>query len=319
MTIIAGSEQPRYVVTGTDVLDRESGRLAKFGNAGVAQLGADWLNGPDATPEDYVWSESVAPEKSKAEKARARRKYRALHAPGGSIAADDRVTVEDAPSNRAEVIVNPFRGAKHYKYDASGLPLIVRKTSRGQRVRIWRTPDGKWWREAGAIQVRKWDGEGKSTAGGERAFVLTLFKGANVADLEYLREYVDRARADRLVRPLWQRVHADWADRQTFHLGVSRPYSDPYVHSDKSPLIWFCDDIQCSAAWHEEGADHEHDEITNDDYTLTIWRGRHKKKWLLSVTVDSCGLNSRQAASLANDIQWMQQTCDKLNAPTVTA
>lgn len=47
----------RYVVDGTNIVDRETGRLAKFAHAGVAQIGADWLNGPDATPEDYEWTE----------------------------------------------------------------------------------------------------------------------------------------------------------------------------------------------------------------------------------------------------------------------
>lgn len=51
----------RYVVIGTDVRDRETGRHAKFQNAGVAQIGAAWLNGPDATPEDYEWSVPVFP------------------------------------------------------------------------------------------------------------------------------------------------------------------------------------------------------------------------------------------------------------------
>lgn len=50
--------EARYVVTGTNILDRETGLIAKFQNSGVAQLGADWLNGPDATPEDYVWTAS---------------------------------------------------------------------------------------------------------------------------------------------------------------------------------------------------------------------------------------------------------------------
>jgi hypothetical protein len=46
----------RYVVIGTDVFDREADRIARFQNAGVAQIGADWLNSPDATPEDYEWT-----------------------------------------------------------------------------------------------------------------------------------------------------------------------------------------------------------------------------------------------------------------------
>lgn len=45
----------RYIVIGTDVHDRQTGRIAKFQNAGVAQIGADWLNTPEATPEDYEW------------------------------------------------------------------------------------------------------------------------------------------------------------------------------------------------------------------------------------------------------------------------
>lgn len=45
----------RYVVEGTDVRDLEQGRRARFVHAEAAQLGADWLNGTDATPDDYEW------------------------------------------------------------------------------------------------------------------------------------------------------------------------------------------------------------------------------------------------------------------------
>lgn len=50
------SDGARYLVVGTDIHDRESGRVAKFQHAGVAQIGADWLNGPDGTPESYDWT-----------------------------------------------------------------------------------------------------------------------------------------------------------------------------------------------------------------------------------------------------------------------
>ncbi|MBO0979903.1 hypothetical protein [Microbacterium sp. SD291] len=49
-------ETPRYIVVATDVLDQETGLIAKFQHAEVARLGAEWLNTPDATPEDYEWT-----------------------------------------------------------------------------------------------------------------------------------------------------------------------------------------------------------------------------------------------------------------------
>lgn len=45
----------RYIVNGTDVHDSEAGQIAKFQHAGVAQIATDWLNTPEATPEDYEW------------------------------------------------------------------------------------------------------------------------------------------------------------------------------------------------------------------------------------------------------------------------
>lgn len=51
------TETERYIVDGTNVRDTMTGRIAKFEHTGVAQIGADWLNGPDATPEDYIWTE----------------------------------------------------------------------------------------------------------------------------------------------------------------------------------------------------------------------------------------------------------------------
>lgn len=46
----------RYIAQGTEVLDRETGRVAKFQHAQAAQIGAARLNTPDATPGDYEWT-----------------------------------------------------------------------------------------------------------------------------------------------------------------------------------------------------------------------------------------------------------------------
>lgn len=52
---------PRYVVVGTDIRDNATGRVARFQNKPIAQIGADWLNGPpDATPEDYTWTDGTS-------------------------------------------------------------------------------------------------------------------------------------------------------------------------------------------------------------------------------------------------------------------
>lgn len=61
MAIIAESPDrvERYTVEGTNILDRETWRIARFQNPGVAQIGADWLNGPEATPEDYEWTSAA--------------------------------------------------------------------------------------------------------------------------------------------------------------------------------------------------------------------------------------------------------------------
>lgn len=52
------SDTARYIVVGTNVYDREADRIARFQHAGTAEIGADWLNSPDATPEDYEWTEA---------------------------------------------------------------------------------------------------------------------------------------------------------------------------------------------------------------------------------------------------------------------
>lgn len=54
-SVTPATEKARYVVVGTGIHDRQADRIARFQNAGVAQIGADWLNGPDASPEDYEW------------------------------------------------------------------------------------------------------------------------------------------------------------------------------------------------------------------------------------------------------------------------
>lgn len=59
-SVSQGADNLRYIVIDTDVYDRETGMVAKFEHTGVAQIGADWLNGPDATPEDYEWVSAAA-------------------------------------------------------------------------------------------------------------------------------------------------------------------------------------------------------------------------------------------------------------------
>lgn len=46
----------RYIAQGTDILDRETSRVAKFQHTQAAQIGAAWMNTPDATPGDYEWT-----------------------------------------------------------------------------------------------------------------------------------------------------------------------------------------------------------------------------------------------------------------------
>lgn len=49
----------RYVVVDAEVRDLELGRIARFEHPEAARLGADWLNGPDATADDYAWIDQL--------------------------------------------------------------------------------------------------------------------------------------------------------------------------------------------------------------------------------------------------------------------
>lgn len=48
----------RYIALDADVYDEETGLIAGFPDAEQARFGAEWLNGPDATPGDYHWGKT---------------------------------------------------------------------------------------------------------------------------------------------------------------------------------------------------------------------------------------------------------------------
>lgn len=117
---------------------------------------------------------------------KATRKARAAAARPGTIAADHRIDIDDrivrnpsTPSREERSELPEPRLRRVVEDEVAHLPLFVRTTERN-RVRIWRSADGSWWRTGGSVRIQRWP-----TPDGERAFVVTLYKGANRGDIEW--------------------------------------------------------------------------------------------------------------------------------------
>jgi hypothetical protein len=239
------------------------------------------------------------------------------------VAADRRIIVEDAPSTSADVHSKSSmrstvsaRQARVAEDEFAHLPVLVRRSTAGARVRVWRTGDGQWWRQGGMVRVQKWPAEG-----GRRMFVVTLFKGANVADVRFLLDLVEWARHGEGFPEVWAPLEADWADDLTFSTGsASRSYTDPYTHLDNSPDAVACEEPLCPSTWHSEYEDHVLDEAYRQSESAS-WEIRIRRPaegsvpWSVSVHVVDFDGSPTQVAELVNDLQWMQAECDRANMP----
>lgn len=249
--------------------------------------------------EDSVWSKAT-------------RHARARAARRGTVAADHRIAIKDTPDRTATVhrrptapAPDPTPRAQRFAADVARLPLVIRRTSIGNRTHVWRTADGLWWRKGGLIQIRP-------GALGERAFVLTLFKGANASDVKFLLRIIADARAG-IGLDLWMRVTAPWADDQTFLFDSSRLYEDPHTHIDTSSRALVCDEPRCVHQWHDYPL-HELDSAEGDGYSITVSRYGKAKDWHVDVDVNGCEFSPTELARFINDLQWMRTECERVNS-----
>ena len=251
---------------------------------------------------------------------KATRHARAKVARRGTVAADRRIVIEDVPTvatiatGRKLKSATPPRDLRALGEELQSIPVVVRRTSVGRRARVWRTANGEPWRQGGIVQLRKW-----APAGGERRFVVTLFKGANVDDVEFLMWMVAVARRGEGFGQIWERVEADWADELTFSTGTaSRPYEDPYTMIDRSPGAVPCDEPLCSAKWHPDYEDHVLDEASHHEagrsWEIEVYRPLGvSEPWKMSVHVDDFYGDPADVAAFVQDLQWMRAECERAN------
>ncbi|MBT2483366.1 MULTISPECIES: hypothetical protein [unclassified Microbacterium] len=267
------------------------------GAAGTAAEGED-----QKPAKDSIWGKAT-------------RRARAGAATPGTIAADRRVAIADGADCEATIHQRPRQSTSTRRVaritDAVvGLPMIVRRTTVGRRALVWRTADGKWWRKGGVVQIRQ-------QSSGERAFVLTLFKGANAQDAQFLTDIVRDAR-NGIALELWSRTEAEWADEMTFLFDSSRPYCDPYTSHDYSAPAEVCAEPLCRHPWHGEAEIvHELDSVGGEAYSITICRLDYEEEWYVDVDVHQSDFSPSQLLGFVNDLQWMRAECEKTNATKI--
>ncbi len=270
-------------------------------NERALRSGGNQPEGVNQKPaKDSVWSKAT-------------RRARARAARRGTIAADRRIVIEDTPDRGATTHElteggETTRRARRLTDNVAALPLVIRRTVRGKRALVWRTPNGTWWRKGGIIQIKRSD----STPDSGHAFVVTLYKGANVEDVRFLLGIVaDARRAINL--DLWDKINTDWADDLTFGFTASRRYVDPYIHSDYSMRALVCDEPLCRHQWHDAPL-HEFDSIDGAGYSLSVTRCDDEPAWHVDVSTDDAEFTPTGLTGFINDLQWMRAECERVNA-----
>lgn len=253
------------------------------------------------------------------------RHARAKVARRGTVAADRRIVIEDMPAaatiatGKTIAAATLPRGLRVLGEDLQSIPVVVRRTSQGRRARVWRSANGEYWRQGGIVHLRKW-----APAGGERRFVVTLYKGANVDDVEFLLWMVEVARRSEGFGTLWEHIEAEWADELTFSTGSSsRPYGDPYSMIDRSPDAVVCDEPLCSATWHPDWQNHVVDHVRHREagksWEIEVRRPvEGRDPWTVDIVVDDFFGTPADVAELVNELNWMRAECERANACRAT-
>lgn len=280
--------------------------LRDFGDAEIVKEEAPGAGGNQ--PE----GENQKPAKDSVE-SKATRRARAAAARPGTVAADHRIIIEDTPDTDAEVTkpsgTATRRHARLADTELARLPLIIRHGTAGRRARIWRTTDGQWWRRGGTVQIRRCP-----SLDGARAFVVTIWKGANSDDVRFMLKTVERTRRGEDFGFFWDRIVAGWADEHTYTSGTSRVYRDPYTHGDFSQRPMVCDVPLCRSQWHEGDPLHEVGAIDGDGYWINVCRTADEDLWHVDVHADYAEFTPDQVADFVNDLQWMRAECERANA-----
>ncbi|WZH38753.1 MAG: hypothetical protein PIR02_08780 [Microbacterium enclense] len=252
------------------------------------------------------------------------RAARAKAAARGTIAADPRIVIEDAPTpvseTRAATVqdaeVVSLRNARLAEDELAHLPVFIVKGTGGRHAKVWRSTDGKWWRRGGAVRIQRWPEQD-----GPRAFVVYLHEGANRGDLDMLLGAVERARSGKGLADEWERIEQPWADELTFKLTFSSwSYVDPYTHRDPSPRVYPCNEPLCLRKWHEDGVTHVLDEVRvklpdmRGQYSVSVTRCLDEDTWIVDVFTDEFFGTADDAAEFASHLQWMTAECRKANA-----
>jgi hypothetical protein len=260
---------------------------------------------------------------------KATRKTRAAEARTGTVAADHRIEIVDAPNTSAVVTMRPLhpakpdaRAARLAAGEFASMAVHVVQTRASRRAQVWRTADGEWWRRGGTVRIQKWP-----EPDGARSFVVFLWKGANEDDLKFMLEQVERARQGIAFDDEWQRVTSDWADDLTFACTLSRSYLDPYTHRDDSLHVHACDDALCIRKWHKTYDRHELDEVRKQipskegSYRIAVGRDvdAPPNGWIVDVYTDEFYGTPDDVAAFVSDLQWMQEECRRANEKAVSA
>lgn len=199
-----------------------------------------------------------------------------------------------------------------------GLKTLVqntRVTGDAGKVRISQDATGRWWRFGGNIDLRQVDGVYR--------FMISLYRGANWDDYEWLQRVIDRAKSGAFLNAGWEK-YTDRHGNDAYAWRCGRSYARAGEAStfdtlaDLSPEVMACTDPRCLRLIHETlSSTHVAEETSDGPWMLSVLRyvGRdgEDEEYMVNVHV-SDSLDAEDLSSFMNHLALMQESCRRANA-----
>lgn len=270
---------------------------------------------------------TLPPQNPKKPSAKKARKIRAKNAIKGTLAADHRIKITDAPntgcahigdakSPGGQVLVDPHDAFT--EEEIAEMPVVYVASKVG-RLHIWRDSRGRWFRTAGHVRIRNREGA--------HVIVVGLYDGADEHDLWMFDKTIELLKSGRQKAPQWVRITSDWADDRTFSLVfTARRYVDPYITKSEANKVFVCSEKLCREQVHGADESHTLDTLRRDlgkyfVYEIEINKYSHEPdgRWFLNIDggAELSEATPEMLSTFANDLQWMSIECTNANTKEV--
>lgn len=190
------------------------------------------------------------------------------------------------------------------------LPVTIRYCV-STEVSAWQMPDGEWFRHVGTAWVRL-----EATAEHEAGFFVKPRVGATDTDLEWLLEFVERAKAGLFLGHGWE----ENTERGWYQFTCSRGAGDLVRWAgERHQYLVPCNEPGCD----DFGRHHTTDDLNDPWYShqkqgpngsASCMKMSNADQWVVYVDTYGSEFSSEEIAGYISDLQWVAADCRHLNS-----